>query len=121
MVKLKSLQSKTRALELSKVRTLSVDDQTPRLTGRRRQERNARVLRHSPLCRSCEARGLVTPATVCDHVVPLWKGGADDESNLQPLCDACHDAKTSLEAAERARGDYQVVTPSTEAFDVGFA
>jgi 5-methylcytosine-specific restriction endonuclease McrA len=33
---------------------------------------------------------------------PLWKGGADDEANLQSLCQPHHDEKTAQEAAERA-------------------
>lgn len=32
-----------------------------------------------------------------EHLVPLWKGGADDLSNLQLLCIACHKLKTSAE------------------------
>ncbi|KAG5181010.1 hypothetical protein JKP88DRAFT_279159 [Tribonema minus] len=36
-----------------------------------------------------------------DHVVPLWRGGADLPSNLQVLCLSCHRRKTSLEAAAR--------------------
>ena len=41
--------------------------------------------------------GVVTPAAVVDHVLPhrgdwslFW-----DESNWQPLCKPCHDAKTA--------------------------
>lgn len=44
------------------------------------------------LCRMCQAKGLLTPATVVDHIIPhrgdrklFW-----DRSNWQPLCAACH-------------------------------
>ena len=32
-----------------------------------------------------------------DHLIPLWKGGTNDEANLQPLNPRCHLLKTSLE------------------------
>jgi 5-methylcytosine-specific restriction endonuclease McrA len=44
-----------------------------------------------PLCRLCAGRGLVTPATIADHIVPhagdveaFWGG------ELQSLCVPCH-------------------------------
>ena len=44
-------------------------------------------------CRSCGKYG-----NECDHVVPLYKGGADyDMSNLQCLCRGCHIGKTRAE------------------------
>src|SRR5215470_15818962 len=58
-----------------------------------------KVLEHEPLCRSCKAQGLITTAHEIDHVVPhegkrslFW-----DESNVQPLCHACHARKTRRE------------------------
>jgi 5-methylcytosine-specific restriction protein A len=78
---------------------------TQRLRGRAAVERRARWLRLHPLCEQCESVGRVTAADVVDHRIPLWKGGADDESNLQSLCQTPHhDEKTKAEAAERARG-----------------
>ena len=32
-----------------------------------------------------------------DHIIPLWEGGSNAESNLQPLNPRCHTLKTSLE------------------------
>jgi 5-methylcytosine-specific restriction protein A len=29
-----------------------------------------------------------------DHIVPLFKGGTNDEDNLQGLCKKCHAEKT---------------------------
>ena len=53
-------------------------------------------LRKNPLCARCMERGVLTPATVVDHIRPhrgdqqlFW-----DESNWQPLCKDCHDLKT---------------------------
>lgn len=60
-----------------------------------RQWRNARAghLRTEPLCRYCKDAGLVTVATVVDHIIPhkgdlllFW-----DSNNWQSLCSPCHD------------------------------
>lgn len=67
------------------------------------RRRSAWLYAH-PMCCKCEARGLVTEATEVDHVVPLWKGGADDDTNLQSLCTEDHKAKTAAEAGERGAG-----------------
>ena len=55
-----------------------------------------RFLQRHPLCANCLSQGVLTPATVVDHIVPhrgdhrlFW-----DEQNWQPLCKACHDRKT---------------------------
>ena len=74
---------------------------TPRDRGRPWRRRRAAWLRAHPLCAACEAKGLVTVATQADHVIPLWKGGRDDDSNMQSLCDPDHEAKTAREASER--------------------
>ncbi|MDR5825843.1 HNH endonuclease signature motif containing protein [Caballeronia sp. LZ043] len=39
-----------------------------------------------------------------DHDVPLEQGGSNDDSNLRPLCDPCHKAKTADEARRRGGG-----------------
>ena len=65
-----------------------------RLRGRKLQDRRNRWFAHSPLCIRCNAKGKVELATELDHIIPLFKHGKDDESNLQGLCKACHDAKT---------------------------
>ena len=55
-----------------------------------------RFLQRHPLCANCLSQGVLTPATVVDHIVPhrgdralFW-----DEKNWQPLCKNCHDRKT---------------------------
>lgn len=74
---------------------------TKRTTGRKLQRMRAELFARSPLCVVCESAGRVTLATQRDHKVPLAEGGADDQTNEQALCDACHEAK-SLQ--ERVRG-----------------
>lgn len=62
----------------------------------------ARVLEEEPICRPCDAQGLVTASVTADHIVPLAEGGTGDRGNMQGICAACHRAKTAREAA-RAR------------------
>jgi 5-methylcytosine-specific restriction protein A len=86
---------------ISLARAPALSTETQRLTGRRRQKRNRRMLASNPLCVTCQMQGRVAAATQLDHVIPLHLGGPDDESNLQGLCDDCHETKTKAEAAAR--------------------
>ncbi|QDD91927.1 HNH endonuclease [Pseudomonas oryzihabitans] len=63
------------------------------------QKARERHLAGHPLCVYCQRQGLVTAATVVDHVVPhrgdmalFW-----DSSNWQSLCASCH---SSVKQAE---------------------
>ena len=60
------------------------------------------VLREEPLCRMCDRFGIVTKATLVDHVHEI-KDGADpfDRSNMMALCHNCHNTKTGKVAKER--------------------
>ncbi|MDQ0082929.1 5-methylcytosine-specific restriction protein A [Variovorax boronicumulans] len=77
---------------------------TPRLRGRAAVQRRERWLLAHPYCVECKQGGRIVAAVVPDHITPLWQGGADDDTNLQSLCQEHHDEKTAREAAERARG-----------------
>lgn len=68
------------------------------LVGRRRHAMRELVLREQPLCPICEAQGRISASTRLDHIVPISEGGSDDRSNLQGLCEPCHDEKTQREA-----------------------
>jgi 5-methylcytosine-specific restriction protein A len=76
-------------------------DATKRVTGRKLQAMRAALFARDPLCVHCKERGLVVLATQRDHVLSLEEGGADDDSNVQGLCEPCHEAKS---LAERIRG-----------------
>jgi len=60
----------------------------------------------NPLCLMCSAKGVVTVATVVDHITPhkgdqalFWQ-----RSNWQPLCKRCHDSdKARIEGGKEAR------------------
>lgn len=59
------------------------------------QKLRAKIMkRDGGLCQQCLRDGHTTPATDCDHIVPLLAGGTDDESNLQALCRDCHNIKS---------------------------
>ena len=59
------------------------------------------MLKAEPMCRLCLASGRPVPAKEVDHIVPKVLGGGDEDSNLQPLCEDCHKAKTAKEAGAR--------------------
>lgn len=57
------------------------------------------VLYENPFCVRCEEMGILEPATVCDHALPIEQGGAIwDRNNLQGLCESCHNSKSGKEA-----------------------
>lgn len=58
------------------------------------------LARDQYLCQPCLAKGIVHEATEVDHRIPKWKGGTDDEDNLQAINADCHRIKTAEEAAE---------------------
>jgi 5-methylcytosine-specific restriction protein A len=62
------------------------------------------LLQQEPLCRLCKAAGRVRLATIADHIVPLAQGGAVHEiTNLQPVCDECHQDKTNADNGRRVK------------------
>lgn len=53
-------------------------------------------IEQQPLCEECLRNGVMTPAQVVDHIVPINKGGSElDLCNLQSLCHACHNRKSA--------------------------
>jgi 5-methylcytosine-specific restriction protein A len=64
-----------------------------------------RVLRLSPICYLCEAKGQLTIAKEVDHIVPLIKGGTDDEAHLRGVCIDCHQEKTRQDMGWKDKPD----------------
>ena len=75
---------------------------TERIRGDTLQAIRRRHFQSHPLCKHCEQAGRTARATELDHIVPLWAGGRDDDSNRQGLCHECHAAKSKREASIRA-------------------
>lgn len=44
-----------------------------------------------------------TPANEVDHIIPAWRGGADDDSNLRSLCAAHHKRKSASEGGQASQ------------------
>jgi 5-methylcytosine-specific restriction protein A len=66
------------------------------------RDRDRRRARDCGLCQECKRNGRTTLGGPVDHIIPLWKGGSDDEHNKEVLCVRCHDTKTAREAKDRA-------------------
>jgi 5-methylcytosine-specific restriction protein A len=69
-----------------------------KLTGRPwRRLREQILVRDKYLCQLCRAAGRLREATEVDHMIPLSKEGTDKPSNLQSLCNECHERKSKAE------------------------
>lgn len=70
-----------------------------------RRKRDAVMARDQWLCQcdTCKAEGRLTEAQEVDHIIPVWKGGSDELSNLRAINRDCHKAKTARESAEAMR------------------
>lgn len=67
-----------------------------------RQFRN-HYIKQNPYCVECAKKGRVELSTVADHIQQRSQGGMDFEySNLQALCDRCHNIKRA-EESKRAK------------------
>lgn len=95
------LQPRVSTLRLDVARPMT----TERVRGRALQTIRARILRRAHglcECEECTTSGRPKLAAEVDHRIPLWEGGADDDSNRQALSTECHARKTAAEAARRA-------------------
>ena len=96
--KIQTLQPTIKMADLSIARPLQPMSNAARLRGRRGQERRKAWLAAHPLCAHCLLEGgRVRAGDEVDHIIPLHRGGSDDNSNLQTLCAAHHKAKTAEE------------------------
>jgi 5-methylcytosine-specific restriction protein A len=76
---------------------------TERIRGRAWMATRQRVaLAHGYRCAGCGCVWVPSRDQI-DHTIPLEQGGGNEDSNLKPLCNACHEAKTAGEATRRAR------------------
>ena len=74
--------------------------------GSRWQKARATYLANHPTCVACAARGMLTAASVVDHITP-HKGNTElfwSVDNWQAMCKPCHDAKTAREDGGFGKG-----------------
>jgi 5-methylcytosine-specific restriction protein A len=75
-----------------------------RIRGRKGQALRRQRLDREPNCRLCwEEDGVVRPAVVPDHILPLALGGRDVDDNIRCLCQDHHDRVTREEFKQRER------------------
>jgi 5-methylcytosine-specific restriction protein A len=72
---------------------------------RRWRKRRSQHLALSPYCVYCERRGIVTIATVADHITPHRGDPVLFDGPIQSLCARCHDSVKSCEETGRALRD----------------
>jgi 5-methylcytosine-specific restriction protein A len=74
------------------------------------------VLQTEPLCRKCKAYGYITPADVVDHIIDI-KDAPDlrlEITNLQPLCERCHNRKTARDRKKKVKTGYDMAIKMIE-------
>jgi len=67
----------------------------------------ARLLEFGGRCAECKCKTGGSNGLDWDHIIPLEMGGDDALANLQPLCKACHRAKTATDIGHIAKGKRQ--------------
>lgn len=110
--KLQTLKPKLQVLDTRRVPTMAAGSwRTDGMTSAQRgygykwQKAREQFLREHPLCVRCTADGLVTAATVVDHIEPhrgdqslFWR-----RSNWQPLCATHHSRDKQREENQSSR------------------
>lgn len=80
-------------------------------SGTWRRIRNAYMKKHQ-LCEHCLLLNIITASFICDHIEEI-EDNYDrrfDRTNLQALCQSCHNKKTAQQAKNRVSA--KVLTPS---------
>lgn len=68
--------------------------------GRSWQRIRDRYVKMNPLCERCLLEGRYTPVEEVHHIVPVNRGGTNDEDNLMSVCRSCHN-KIHIELGDR--------------------
>ena len=58
--------------------------------GRQWKRIRDRYAKAHPLCERCLKEGRLTPMEEVHHILPVNRGGSNDDSNLMSLCHSCH-------------------------------
>ena len=63
-----------------------------------------RYVKKNPLCERCLLEGRYTPVEEVHHIIPINRGGTNDEDNLMSVCRSCHN-KIHIEQGDRCVRD----------------
>jgi len=108
MPKLQTLKSRLQAAP-NRLSHISHTVGTDRIRGSALQKIRDRILaRDCGICRcdQCLQSEHAAMAHEVEHRIPLWAGGAEDDSNRYAINRDCHKAKTGCEARMRTAGGY---------------
>jgi 5-methylcytosine-specific restriction endonuclease McrA len=104
-MKLQTLKPTLAKLNGNRFKTLEAKaGTTERIRGRAWMETRQKIaLAHGYRCVDC---GLIWRSHIdqIDHIIPLEQGGSNDDKNLAPRCDECHNIKTISENKMRHNG-----------------
>jgi 5-methylcytosine-specific restriction protein A len=99
---MKTLKPQIKTINTSLVRA---GGKTERIRGNSLYAIMRKFERDNPrLCATCTRAGLVGYGDELEHIVPLWQGGAESDSNREWICTSHHQIKTAAEAKQRASG-----------------
>lgn len=93
-------------IQVLNTRVAKTHTQTERIRGGNLQRIRDGYLRLSPLCLECMKVERTSLAAEVDHIIPLWAGGKEEDSNRQGLCVDHHSVKTSCEDRMRKAGGW---------------
>lgn len=86
--------------------TAKYDNTDGRLRGSAGVARRLRIWAKSPYCAMCGRLTNYPDGFQVDHILPLHKGGEDEDANLQVLDIECHDKKTLADKGLRERTEF---------------
>lgn len=89
------------------LRSVKYDNSDGRLRGHAGVARRLRLWTKNPWCAMCGRLTNYPDGFQVDHIIPLHKGGPDEDGNLQILDLDCHDKKTLADMGLQERTEFK--------------